>query len=50
MIRFPVEIGDADAMLEAAAEAGADDVISGADMHEVRTESDTFGVVKGCAD
>lgn len=46
VIRYAADTADADGMLEAAAEAGADDVISGADMHEVRTESDTFGAVR----
>ncbi len=46
VIRYPAEAADADTMLEAAAEAGADDVISGADRHEIRTDSGTFGAVR----
>ena len=46
VIRYAADTADADSMLEAAAEAGADDVLSGADMHEVRTEAGTFGAVR----
>ncbi len=35
VVRYPAAVADAEAMLEAAIEAGADDVVSGGDGHEV---------------
>ncbi len=46
VIRYPADTADADTMLEAAADAGADDAVSDSDSHEVRTGSDTFGTVR----
>jgi transcriptional/translational regulatory protein YebC/TACO1 len=46
MIAYPAAAASADAMFEAAVEAGADDVASGADAHEVVTEPDAFGGVR----
>ena len=37
VLRYPASVGNADAMLEAAIEAGAEDVESGEDGHEVST-------------
>ena len=42
VIRFPAAVAGADAMLEAAIEAGAEDVASGAEGHEVTTSVDDF--------
>ena len=44
-IRYPASV-DADAMLEAAIEAGADEVVSDADGHEVQTTVDNFFSVR----
>jgi len=45
VVRYPAGVADADAMLEAAIEAGAEDVASGEDGHEVRTGiEDLFSV------
>ena len=46
VIRYPAATADADAMLEAAIEAGADNVQSGADGHEVTASPDDFFVVR----
>jgi YebC/PmpR family DNA-binding regulatory protein len=45
VIRYPAAAGSADDVLEAAIEAGADDVVSEADAHEITTAAeDFFGV------
>jgi YebC/PmpR family DNA-binding regulatory protein len=46
MVAYPATAASADAMFEAAVEAGADDVASGAETHEVVTEPDAFGGVR----
>ena len=46
VIRYPAATADADAMLEAAIEAGADNVESGADGHEVTASPDDFFAVR----
>ena len=45
IIAFPAAVADADTMLEAAIEAGADDVRSDAEGHEVTCAQDSFGEV-----
>jgi YebC/PmpR family DNA-binding regulatory protein len=45
VIAYPPEVADADTMLEAAIEAGADDVRSDADGHEVTCAQDSYGEV-----
>ncbi|MCJ2071149.1 YebC/PmpR family DNA-binding transcriptional regulator [Methylobacterium sp. J-030] len=45
VIAFPASVADADTMLEAAIEAGADDVNSGEDGHEVICAQDSYGEV-----
>ncbi len=45
-IRYPLSAGSADAMLEAAIEAGADDVDSDADGHEVTCGTEGFFAVR----
>ncbi|GJE60139.1 YebC/PmpR family DNA-binding transcriptional regulator [Methylobacterium trifolii] len=45
VVAFPAPVADADTMLEAAIEAGADDVRSGADGHEVTCAQDSFSEV-----
>ena len=45
VIGFPASVADADTMLEAAIEAGADDVSSGEDGHEVVCAQDSYGEV-----
>lgn len=45
-IRYPVSTADADTMLEAAIEAGADDVVSNEDGHEVQTSIENFFAVR----
>jgi YebC/PmpR family DNA-binding regulatory protein len=42
VVRYPAEAADGEAMLEAAIEAGADDVQSGADGHEITCGMDEF--------
>ena len=42
IIEFDAKVADADTMLEAAIEAGADDVVSGENGHEVYASPDTF--------
>jgi YebC/PmpR family DNA-binding regulatory protein len=42
---FPVSAGDADAVLEAAIEAGANDVLSGVDGHVISTSFEDLGPV-----
>jgi YebC/PmpR family DNA-binding regulatory protein len=45
VVRYPLAVADADAMLEAAIEAGAEDVSSGEDGHEILTSvEDLFAV------
>jgi YebC/PmpR family DNA-binding regulatory protein len=46
-IRYPAEAGSADDVLEAAIEAGADDVQSSEDGHLITTTFDTLGTVAG---
>src|SRR3546814_10879969 len=41
LITYPASAGDADAIFEAALEAGADDVSSNEDEHEIRSEEHT---------
>ena len=45
VVAFDVKAADADTMLEAAIEAGADDVVSSADGHEVYCEQGALGEV-----
>ena len=45
VIAYPASVADADTMLEAAIEAGADDVSSGEDGHEVICAQDSYGEV-----
>ncbi|WP_424811155.1 YebC/PmpR family DNA-binding transcriptional regulator [Roseococcus sp. YIM B11640] len=45
-IRFPVSIGDADTVLEAAIEAGAQDVTSSEEGHEILTAPEDLGAVR----
>jgi YebC/PmpR family DNA-binding regulatory protein len=44
-IEYPVSVGSEDAVMEAAIEAGADDVISGDEGHEVVTTIESFSEV-----
>ena len=46
VLRYPAAIADGDTMLEAAIEAGADDVESGAEGHEVSTTVEGFAAVR----
>ncbi|MGB0935229.1 MAG: YebC/PmpR family DNA-binding transcriptional regulator [Alphaproteobacteria bacterium] len=46
VITFPVDVASAEAMFEAALEAGASDVESGEGLHEIRTESDQLMAVR----
>jgi YebC/PmpR family DNA-binding regulatory protein len=46
LIRYPAAIADADAMLEAAIEAGAENVDSTADGHEISAAADDFFAVR----
>ncbi|MCQ4158461.1 YebC/PmpR family DNA-binding transcriptional regulator [Roseomonas sp. GC11] len=46
VIRFPAAAGSADAVLEAAIEAGADDVESGEEGHEIRTAIEDLFTVR----
>jgi len=46
VLRYAAAVGDADAMLEAAIEAGAEDVESGEDGHEVSTSVEDFAAVR----
>ena len=46
LVRYPAAAASADAMLEAAIEAGADDVESGADSHEVYCKPDELNAVR----
>jgi YebC/PmpR family DNA-binding regulatory protein len=46
VVRYPASAGSADDMLEAAIEAGADNVESGADGHEVTCVADDFFAVR----
>ena len=45
VIAYPAGVADADAMLEAAIEAGADDVSSGEEGHEIICAQDSYGEV-----
>ena len=45
VVEFETKVGDADAVLEAAIEAGADDVVSNENGHEIYTGSDSLGSV-----
>jgi YebC/PmpR family DNA-binding regulatory protein len=45
VVEFDAKVGSADAMLEAAIEAGADDVASGDGGHEIYTATDSLGSV-----
>jgi len=45
-IMYPGSVGDADAMLEAAIEVGADESISGSDGHEFLCRPDDFAAVR----
>ncbi len=45
VITYPTGVADADTMLEAAIEAGADDVFSGEDGHEIVCAQDSYGEV-----
>ncbi|HUL09846.1 MAG TPA: YebC/PmpR family DNA-binding transcriptional regulator [Candidatus Acidoferrum sp.] len=46
VIRFPAKAASADAMFEAALEAGADDVSSDADAHEIVCATEQFSAVR----
>jgi YebC/PmpR family DNA-binding regulatory protein len=46
LIVYPAAIGSADAVFEAALEAGADDVVSGDEIHEIVTSPDDFAAVR----
>ena len=46
LLRFPAEVADADGMLEAAADAGAEDVESDDEAHEVRCAPDDLNAVR----
>ena len=46
MVRYPANAASADAMLEAAIEAGADDVVTNEDGHEVLTTIESFFAVR----
>ena len=41
-VEYPAEVGEADAVFEAALEAGADDVVSGDEIHEIYCDADTL--------
>jgi YebC/PmpR family DNA-binding regulatory protein len=45
VVEFEAKVADADAMLEAAIEAGADDVVSNENGHEIYTALDSLGSV-----
>ncbi len=45
VIAYPASVADADTMLEAAIEAGADDVSSGEEGHEIVCAQDSYGEV-----
>ena len=45
VVEFEAKVADADAMLEAAIEAGADDVVSSENGHEIYTALDSLGEV-----
>jgi len=47
MIEYPAKAGDEDAVLEAAIEAGADDVESGEEGHTIWTDMDSLHAVAG---
>ena len=49
-IVYPVSVGTADKVLEAAIEAGADDVVSGDDGHVITCGFETLGTVAGALD
>ena len=45
-VRYPAAVADADAMIEAAIEAGADDVESGEETHEILCAADQLDAVR----
>jgi len=45
-VRYPASVADADTILEAAIEAGADEVVSDEDGHEVQTTIENFFAVR----
>jgi YebC/PmpR family DNA-binding regulatory protein len=45
IVEFNAKVANADAMLEAAIEAGAEDVVSGEDGHQIFTKADDLGEV-----
>ncbi len=45
IVEFDAKVADADTMLEAAIEAGAEDVVSGEDGHQIYTKADDLGEV-----
>jgi YebC/PmpR family DNA-binding regulatory protein len=45
IVEYDAKVADADAMLEAAIEAGAEDVVSGEDGHQIFTKADDLGEV-----
>jgi YebC/PmpR family DNA-binding regulatory protein len=45
LVEYDAKVASADAMLEAAIEAGAEDVVSSADGHEIYTTQDSLGTV-----
>ena len=45
VVEYNVAVAGADAMFEAALEAGADDVVSGENGHEIYAAPDRFGAV-----
>ena len=46
LIRFKADVGDADSVFEAALEAGANDVVSDSDGHEIICQPDDFSTVR----
>ncbi len=50
VIRYPAAAGTADAMFEAAIEAGAEDVVSDAETHEITAAADDFFAVRDALD
>jgi YebC/PmpR family DNA-binding regulatory protein len=46
-VRYPAEVASAEAMFEAALEAGAEDVVSSADGHEIACAADDLHAVAG---
>jgi YebC/PmpR family DNA-binding regulatory protein len=50
LITYPAAAASAEAMFEAALEAGAEDVVSGDELHEVITSPDDFAAVRDALD